>query len=129
MFGVPFILQVPKEGLSYDQLYQLIFDRMKRCIKPSNEPEQAAASSNLPSNNTNDCEMDTKENEDPSNDLENGNEVSPMETNGIEPSPNVPRPKRLFSMDLVNMSGNTNIGKLTSSNKPISLSGMFPIFN
>ena len=118
MFGVPFILQVPKEGLDYDQLYQLILNRMKRCVKPSNEPEQAEVISN-----TNDCEMDSKENHEPSNDLENGNEVTPMETNGIETPSNIPRPKRLFSMDIVNSSGNTSINKLIQNNK-ISLSGM-----
>jgi len=35
MFGVPFMIQVAREGLDYDRLYQSILERMKRYVKPA----------------------------------------------------------------------------------------------
>ncbi|XP_046458056.1 ubiquitin carboxyl-terminal hydrolase 15-like isoform X1 [Daphnia pulex] len=124
MFGVPFILQVPREGMDYDKLYRLIITRMKRYLKTIDEdpaaPTSADAVTNVPSSIPNSCEseMDTEEAD---LSLENGNEAHPMETNGIEPVANQSQPKRFFTMDLVNLSGNTSLGKLKQNGKPISL--------
>ena len=127
MFGVPFILQVPREGLDYDQLYQLIIARMKRYLRIPPEQDKFSATedaSNLPVNNPSGCdsEMDTEETE-MSTDVANGNEIRPMETNGIEHVPSSVQPKRLFSMDLVNLSGNTSLGRLKQNGKTITFAG------
>jgi len=126
MFGVPFILQVPREGMNYDKLYRLIVTRMKRYLRTIDEDPEAPTSAdmitNVPSSIPNSCEseMDTEETD---LSLENGNEAHSMETNGIEPVANQSQPKRFFTMDLVNLSGNTSLGKLKQNGKPISLAG------
>lgn len=130
MFGVPFILQVPREGMDHDKLYDLIVTRMKRCLRSVAEQEHAgaveSATPNMPSLNSSECEneMDTEEN-DISPDAENGNESHPIEANGIESEPVPPQPKRLFSMDLVNLNGNTSLGRLKQNGKPITLARKF----
>lgn len=124
MFGIPFILQVPREGMDHDQLYQMIITRMKRYLRTINEQDSAIAADATSTSNqaSGESEMET-EDTDPSPDLENGNESHPMESNGIESVANVPQPKRFFSMDLVNLSGNTSLGKLKQNGKSISLAG------
>ena len=113
MFGVPFILQVPREGLNYDQLYQLIFDRMKRFMKSSSDLNEGNSNT---SNQYEEMDIGGKV-----PDVENGNELPSMETNGLEDEPN--QKKQLFTLDLVNSSGNSSIGRLKNNNKPITLGG------
>lgn len=127
MFGVPFILQVPREGMDHDKLYDLIVTRMKRCLKSVPEQDQTATTesenSTMPSlNSTDENEMDTDENN-VSPDVENGNESHPVEANGIEPVASAVKPMRLFSMELVNLSGNTSLGRLKQNGKSITLAG------
>lgn len=129
MFGVPFILQVPREGMDHDKLYELIVTRMKRCLKSVTEQDQTTATegenSTMPSlNSTDENEMDTDENN-VSPDVENGNESHPMEANGLQPATDAAKPKRLFSMELVNLSGNTSLGRLKQNGKSITLAGEF----
>jgi ubiquitin carboxyl-terminal hydrolase 4/11/15 len=105
---------------------------MKRYLKTVDEdpaaPTSADAVTNVPSSIPNSCEseMDTEEAD---LSLENGNEAHPMETNGIEPVANQSQPKRIFTMDLVNLSGNTSLGKLKQNGKPISLAGKLAKLN
>jgi len=111
MFGVPFIVQVPQEGLSYDQLYLLITNRMKRWIKAC-QPEDGNSNSihNLCTNNKmHDTEVD----------METENDIHPTETNSADNGPN-----HLFTMDLVNSNGNSSINKLKSSGKTLTLAGI-----
>lgn len=102
---------------------------MKRYLRAINEQDSETATatdptSSLPTSNqaAGESEMETDDT-DPSPDLENGNESHPMESNGIESLPNVPQTKRLFSMDLVNLSGNTSLGKLKQNGKSVTLAG------
>lgn len=125
MFGVPFILQVPREGMDHDQLYQCIVTRMKRYLKSSDDQELAGPSSSdaitdISSTNQTVCEneMDT---EDVDMSLENGNELPCMEINGIDSAAKASQSKRLFSMDLVNLSGNSSLGKIKENGKLITL--------
>lgn len=127
MFGVPFILQVPREGMDHDQLYRIIVARMKRYLKVSDEHDLAVqlstdAVADISSNNQTSCEseMDT---EDAEMSLENGNELPSMDINGIDPVANGSESKRLFSMDLVNLGGNSSLGKIKQNGKPITLAG------
>jgi len=108
MFGVPFILQVPQEGLTYDQLYQLILNRMKRWIKVS-QPETGDSNSTQ-----NQCIDNVRRETEV--DMETENDVPPSETNSADSGPS-----HLFAMDLVNSSGNSSINKLKSSSKTITL--------
>ena len=110
MFGVPFILQVPQEGLTYDQLYQLILNRMKRWIKVS-QPETGDSNSTQ-----NQCIDNVRRETEV--DMETENDVPPSETNSADSGPS-----HLFAMDLVNSSGNSSINKLKSSSKTITLAG------
>lgn len=123
MFGVPFILQVPREGMDYDRLYQLIVERIKRCLKPAPAEKEQALSEARSISPSSDSAMEDVE---PSPlDAENGNDVRPMETNGLESSFTPSSPPRLFTMDMVNQSGNTSLVKLKPNGKPISFNGTF----
>ena len=116
MFGVPFIIQVPRDGLDYEKLYQLVLDRMKRVLKPLEGKESVPSSHARPSSPSNDVAMD--ENDPSALDAENGNAA--METNGLDNEASHPH---LFTMDIVNSSGNTSLGKLKPNGKPISFNG------
>lgn len=122
MFGVPFVLQVPREGMDYDKLYQMIVARLKRCLRPAAKVDDAV--SNSPSNSVAaaDNDMDTDD-ADLSADIENGNVSRSTETNGMEHSPSEGDDRTLFTMDLVNLGGNTSFGKVKSNGKPIVLAG------
>lgn len=121
MFGVPFILQVPREGMEYDRLYQLVLDRIRRCLKLTSvavDSDPADARSMSPSNDSN---MDERGQgtDQSTQDAENGNEPRPMETNGLEAP--LFHASKLFTLDLVNLNGSTSLGKLKPNGKPIQL--------
>lgn len=131
MFGVPFVLQVPREGLDHDRLYQLIVTRMKRYLKTVKEQEQpegieSDAPPSLQTSNPNGCEseMETDENH-VHPDLENGNESKPAEVNGTESVVNSARAMRLFTMDSVNLNGNTSLGRFKQNGKSLSFEGSY----
>ena len=130
MFGVPFILQVPREGLDHDRLYELIVNRMKRYLTIKEEEQSHGMENNvsppLQSNNPNGCEseMETEESN-VSPDLENGNELKPPKVNGAEPVVDPPHPARLFTMDSVNLSGNSSLGRLKQNGKSLTFGGTF----
>ena len=128
MFGVPFILQVPREGLEYDRLYQHVLDRIRRCLKLTSvavDSDPADPRSMSPSNDSN-MDEHGEVTEQSSQDAENGNEPRPMETNGLEAAP-LFHASKLFTLDLVNLNGSTSLGKLKPNGKPIQLNGKFII--
>jgi len=112
MFGVPFIFQVPQEGLTYNQLYLLIMNRMKRWIKVS-EPEDGRMLRWVKEGEPEDGYWNPINTETEMQE-EQENEYPPMEANSVEEEP-------IFTMDLVNSSGHSSINKLESGNKPLSL--------
>ena len=114
MFGVPFIFQVPQEGLTYNQLYLLIMNRMKRWIKVS-EPEDGRMLRWVKEGEPEDGYWNPINTETEMQE-EQENEYPPMEANSVEEEP-------IFTMDLVNSSGHSSINKLESGNKPLSLGG------
>lgn len=130
MFGLPIMLQIPREGVDHDHIYKLIVNRLKRCLKTSEADSELAVDSEantaVPSEDPglSDAEMDIDGAED-TPDTENGNDSSPR-TNGFDSSKATSlADKCLFTMDFVNAGCNNCLDKLKPNGKPISLPGIF----
>lgn len=119
LFGVPFIMQVPREGLSYDQLYEAILSRlMQRHIKTpiieAADADDAAAATDM-------------EVEHVGSDSDNGNEMAadenqqqPQQQQQRRSSTKRTATKHLFTVEMSNTSGTSN-GSLKCDNRSVTL--------
>ena len=110
LFGVPFIVQVPQVGLTYDQLYLIVINRMKRYIKLSQSED---GNSNSIQNQCTNNERDEVE-----SDMETEDGASPTEVNSADNGP-----KDLFTMELFGARGDKSISKLKATSKTLTLAG------
>lgn len=122
------MLQIPREGMNCDQIYDMVVNRIRRCLKATEVDEivtedletKSVARSDDPADS--DDRMDIDGADEPA-DLENGNEDS-TQTNGID-SPKTPSKKRLFIMEKVNSACSSSLDKLEPNGEPITLPGTF----
>jgi len=115
LFGVPFIVQVPQVGLTYDQLYLIVINRMKRYIKLSQSED---GNSNSIQNQCTNNERDEVE-----SDMETEDGASPTEVNSADNGP-----KDLFTMELFGARGDKSISKLKATSKTLTLAAKCFLF-
>ena len=135
LFGLPMMLQVPREGLDYQKLYSIISERMRRYVKPelaqpeAPEPVDEAVlevkvelpSANGTADDSADMEVDEAEPADcDDSTADNGNDKAT--SNGIDSAAAADaEPLPLFALEMVNATGNTMSKLSKRSAKTINL--------
>ncbi|XP_065058789.1 ubiquitin carboxyl-terminal hydrolase 15-like [Rhopilema esculentum] len=104
LFGTPMLVPVPRKGVNYDDLYQIILRSLRRVMKPQNEDDNDKAEDEVNGEDSGDDEGKIKE--DGYNQESDKNE-EPIENDETQPKNN--KNRKLFCIKSVNSYGNSEL--------------------
>ncbi|XP_014678376.1 PREDICTED: ubiquitin carboxyl-terminal hydrolase 4-like [Priapulus caudatus] len=120
LFGQPTVLSVPRATCTYDDLYNLVLEKMRRYVRrPQDDDEWCSNSEDEPNG---EIEMNSEE----EGDVADGNEIGRgraaakadrIVANGD--ADNNKQQKRMFEFRIINSNGSSEIGRFRDDGKPI----------